>query len=45
MKIGAVICRMLGETQGIARGRGEALIITSSCQTAVFRPTDLDGVE
>ena len=45
MKIGAVICRMLGETQGIVRGRGEALIITSSCQTAVFRPTEIDGVE
>ena len=24
MEIGAVVCRMLGETQGIARGRGEA---------------------
>ena len=45
MKIGAVVCRTLGETQGIARGRGEALIITSSCQTAVFRPTEIDGVE
>ena len=45
MEIGAVVCRMLGETQGIARGRGEALIITSSCQTAVFRPTEIDGVE
>ena len=45
MKIGAVICRMLGETQGIVKGRGEALIITSSCQAAVFRPTEIDGVE
>ena len=45
MKIGAVVCRMVGETQGIARGRGEALIITSSCQAAVFRPTEIDGVE
>ena len=35
MEIGAVVCRMVGETQGIARGRGEALIITSSCQAAV----------
>jgi hypothetical protein len=31
--------------QGIARGRGEALIITSNCQAAVFRPTEIDGVE
>ena len=45
MKIGAVVYRMLGETQGIARGRGEALIITSSCHSAVFRPTEIDGME
>ena len=45
MEIGAVVCRMLGETQGIARGRGEALIITSSCHSAVFRSTEIDGVE
>ena len=45
MEIEAVVCRMLGETQGIARRRGEALIITSSCQAAVFPPTEIDGVE
>ena len=45
MEIGAVVCRMLGETQGIARRRGDALMITSRCQAADFPPTEIDGVE
>ena len=48
MEIGAVVAACLVRRKGLQEGevrRGDALMITSSCQAAVFPPTEIDGVE